>query len=267
MKRNDDTAAEYHVITDPATQKKLVIQLSTIIFLSVVNTTMFNVSLPDIVQQFHLLPSEASWVVSGYIICFAIASVTYGKLADAYAVKNLIVIGLIMFNVGSLIGFLSQWYPMLIAARLVQAVGAGAIPALAMLIATRYFPVDSKGRILGAIASTVAFGGGIGPILGGFITGTLHWRYLFVFSIASLLTIPSLRRHLPDQARRQGRFDATGALLLAGAVSSILLFITLTVWWLALSGIALLFWFLAHINRKENPFLSPSLFLMMPHVS
>ena len=62
------------------------------------NTTMFNVSLPDIAEQFRLLPSRVSWVVSGYVIIFAISSVTYGRLADTYSIKTLVTIGLVLFK-------------------------------------------------------------------------------------------------------------------------------------------------------------------------
>ncbi|MFC1886228.1 MFS transporter, partial [Thermodesulfobacteriota bacterium] len=166
MKNRSTTDNRDPVISDSAVQKKLIILLSVIVFFSVINNTMFNVSLPDIVRQFNLLPSEASWVFSGFIVFFALSSMTYGKLADVYSVKNLIMIGLLLFNIGSLIGFLSFVYPLLIFARVVQAIGSGAIPALAMLIATRYFPEDKKGKTFGAFASIIAFGGGVGPIIG-----------------------------------------------------------------------------------------------------
>ncbi len=260
MKEIADVDIQKDRVTDPAVRKRLILLLSTIIFFSVLNTTMFNVSLPDIAQQFHLLPSQVSWVVSGYVIFFAISSVTYGRLADTYSVKNLIVIGLILFNTGSLVGFLSQWYPMLIAARIVQASGAGAVPALGMLIATTYFPASAKGRALGALASTVALGAGIGPILGGFITGTFHWRYLFILSTITLCTIRSFRRRLPDHTRHAGRFDTPGAVLMVGSIGSFLLFITLTVWWTLPLSMILMLCFLVHINRRETPFLTPSLF-------
>lgn len=255
---NTNTTKE--IITDPVVQKKLIFLLSTIIFFSVLNTTMFNVSLPDIAQQFHLLPSQVSWVVSGYIIFFAIGSVTYGRLTDTYSIKRLIMIGLALFNMGSLIGFLSPWYPMLIAARIVQAAGCGAVPALAMLIAITYFPPGIKGRVLGVLASTVAFGAGIGPVLGGFITGTFHWRYLFILSTITLFTLPAFKRYLPDQRRHPGRFDITGALLMVGGIGSLLLSITLTAWWTLPVSVVLILWFLVHISNQERPFLSPSLF-------
>jgi len=243
-----------------AGHRRLIPFLATIVFFSVLNTTMFNVSLPDIAEQFHLLPSKVSWVVSGYVIIFAISSVTYGRLADTYSIKTLVTIGLILFNTGSIIGFLSQWYPMLIAARMVQASGSGAIPALGMLIATAYFPISEKGRVLGALASTVALGAGIGPILGGFITGTFHWRYLFIISTITLFTIPAFRRYLPHQTRREGRFDTPGALLMVAGIGSLLLFITTTVWWTLPMGVLLMLVFLIRIHRTPFPFLSPSVF-------
>ncbi len=260
LKNNVDADTRKDVISDTAIQKKLVTLLSIIVFFSVLNSTMFNVSLPDIVQQFHLLPSEASWVFSGFIIFFAISSLTYGKLADTYSVKNLIMIGLLVFNLGSLIGFLSYRYPLLIAARMIQAAGSGAIPALGMLIATRYFPEKTKGRTLGIFASTIAFGGGIGPILGGIITGMFHWRYLFILSFIGLFTIPAFRRYLPDRTGHKEIFDARGAVLIAGTVGSFLLFITLTLWWLLAAGIFLLLCFLLHIRRTDKPFIDPSFF-------
>jgi len=244
---------------------RLILFLATAVFFSVLNTTMFNVSLPDIAEEFRLLPSRVSWVVSGYVIIFAISSVTYGRLADTYPIKTLVTIGLILFNAGSIIGFLSQWYPMLIAARMVQASGSGAIPALGMLIATVYFPVSEKGRVLGILASTVAVGAGIGPILGGFLTGTFHWRYLFIISTLTLGTIPAFRRYLPEETRRKGRFDMPGALLMVTATGALLVFITTSVWWTLPAGVILMAGFLVHIRHREFPFVSPSLFLNGPY--
>lgn len=254
------TAAEQTAVTRPASIRRLTLALSYIIFFSVLNGTMFNVSIPDIAREFTLLPSEVSWVVSGYIILFALGTVTYGKLADSLPVKNLITFGLILFGAGSLVGFLARWYPMLIAGRLLQASGAGAIPALAMLVATRYFPVQIRGRSLGIIASTVASGGAVGPILGGFITGTLHWRYLFLISLLAPAAIPFLRRILPDEASHSARFDTPGAVLLSAAVASLLLSVTWSSWPVLATSFGLGAWFVLHIRRTEAPFVSPSQF-------
>ena len=242
-------------------ERKVIPLLSFCIFFNVLNGTMFNVAIPSIAEQFQLLPSQVSWVVTGYIILFAIGSVTYGKLADSYPVKNLITIGLLLFNLGSLIGFLSNWYPMLIAARLIQASGAGAVPALAMLIATRYFPANSRGRVLGVVASTVAFGSGIGPILGGFITGTFHWRFLFLFSLISFVAVFLFRKWLPaEETKEVSKFDIAGAVLLGGGISFLLLSFTQSNTWYFPVSIVLLATFIIHIRKVKNPLIQPALF-------
>jgi DHA2 family metal-tetracycline-proton antiporter-like MFS transporter len=219
-------AKETAQVEDPKTQRKLIRNLGFIVFFSVLNGTMFNVSIPDIAADFSLMPSEVSWVMTAYIITFALGTVTYGKLADIFPMKNLITLGLLLLSAGSVIGVFAKWYPMLIAARFVQASGGSSIPALAMLIATQYFPSDIKGRVLGVLASTVAFSAGVGPIIGGYITGTFHWRYLFLFSLATLVAIPFFRKNLPDEEKRGRGFDLPGALLMGGGVAALLLFVT-----------------------------------------
>src|SRR5574340_59195 len=100
------------------------------VFFASLNTTMFNVAIPDISRQFHLTPPEVSWVLTAYVAIFGMGAVIYGKLADAYPIKNLLTIGLFLFNAGSLVGFMAHWFPMLIAGRMLQAMGGSAIPAL-----------------------------------------------------------------------------------------------------------------------------------------
>ena len=111
------------LITDEKILKKITIALGFIIFFSVLNGITFPVAVPDISSDFHLLPSEVSWVMTGYILVFAVGSLIYGKLAGLYPVRNLITIGLILMNLGSIIGLLSVQYPMLLAARMMQAAG------------------------------------------------------------------------------------------------------------------------------------------------
>jgi len=240
-------------------QNRVVILLCSIVFFSVLNGTMFNVAVPDIARQFELSASEVSWVMTGYIIIFALAAITYGKLADIYPVRRLLTIGLILFNIGALLGFLSHNYMVLLAGRIVQASGGGAIPAMAMLVATRYFPVDKRGRVLGAVASIVALAAGLGPVVGGFIAGHWHWRYLFLISFATLFAIYVARKLLPKETAKDESFDLVGAILVAVAMTATLVFVT-RLYWIALP-VALIAFALArrHMYRKEFPFISPEL--------
>ncbi len=244
----------------PGFQRRIIALLCFVVFFSVLNGTMFNVAVPDIARDFRLTPTAVSWVVSGFVLAFALGSVTYGKLADLYPVRTLITLGLLLFNCGSLLGFFSESYAGLLAGRLVQAAGASAIPALAMYTATRYVPAAIRGRTLGAVSSTVAFATGIGPLVGGSIAGAFHWRGLFLLSLATLAAIPLFRLVLPREAARPQEFDLPGALLVAAFVTGLLLAVTegrLLPLGLSLPMLALL---LLHLRRVPRPFIAPQLF-------
>nr|WP_306066394.1 MFS transporter [Paenibacillus odorifer] len=84
------------------------------LIISVMNGTMFNVVLPVISKQFQISPSQVSWMVTGYMIVYAIGTVTFGKLTDKYSLKNLLTFGLIFLAAGSLAGILASAYWMMI---------------------------------------------------------------------------------------------------------------------------------------------------------
>lgn len=245
--------------------RRIVLPLCFIIFFSVLNGVMFNVAVPSVKEQFLLLPSVVSWVVTGYIVVFALGSMLYGKLADSFAVRDLITLGLVLFNVGSLIGLLSHDYAALLIGRLVQAAGASSIPALAMITATRYFPASRKGAVLGAIASTVALSSAVGPIIGGFIAGAFHWRYIFLPTLCTLLVVPLLRRMLPPDKPERQSFDLPGAVLLGATAALVLMFVTKGEWAMLIAGLAMLVLFVIRTRRASAPFIDPAMFHNRPY--
>ncbi len=257
----EETGKSRTLISEPGAQLRIMLVMGFTIFLSVLNGTMFNVAVPDISEEFSLLPSEVSWVLTGYIVVFAIGSAAYGKLGDLYRVRNLITVGLALMFAGSALGLVARWYPLLVAARMVQASGGAAIPALAMVVATKYFPFSVRGRVFGAIAASVALGAGVGPIAGGYVAGVFHWRFLFPIPMLTILAVPFFRRLLPAEKPGGGKFDLGGALLLGAGVGAVLVYLTLLGWWLLALGAGFLTWFALHIRRAEVPFVKPSLFL------
>ncbi|MEJ2253402.1 MAG: MFS transporter [Nitrospirota bacterium] len=247
-------------LTRTSEQRRLTRLLGFVVFFSVLNSTTFNVAVPDIAAQFGLLPSGVSWVMTSYIIVFAVGTVTYGKLADLYPVRTLITVALVLMSAGSLLGFLARWYPLVVAGRVFQASGGAAVPTLSMLVATHYFPPGLRGRVLGVLASTVALASGAGPILGGYVTGMFHWRYLFLLCTVTLITIPFFRRILPHEEKEGRRFDLPGAALLWAGVSALLVFVTEGVWALLPASFLCLLLFGLHIRRGEGKFLTPAVF-------
>lgn len=244
----------------PANGEKLLKVLVFTLVFSVMNASIFNVVLPVIGKEFKLNPSDLSWVSTGYMIVYAIGSVTYGKLADRYRLKDLLSFGLVLFALGSLVGLVAVDYWMIILARVLQAAGASVIPATGMIIPVRYFPPEERGRALGTSAIGLALGSAMGPIVSGFVTGFASWRFLFLISVLPLTTLPFYRKYLDDEKGAPRPIDFIGGVLLAGTVSLLLLSITRGSLLLLAAGVlagGLLAW---RLLSAPEPFIHPGLF-------
>ncbi|UWG96465.1 MFS transporter [Dehalobacter sp. DCM] len=234
--------------------------LALILVFSVMNATIFNIVLPVISLEYHLSPSQVSWILTSYMIVYAVGSVIYGKLADQYRLKDLLTFGLLFFAIGSIVGFLANQFWMIILARVLQAVGASVIPATAMIIPVRYFAPERRGKALGTSAMGLALGSAIGPIVAGLVTTFLNWHFLFFLSLLPLITLPLFRKYLDNERKQAGRIDFLGGGLLAGTVTLLLLAITMGKGLLFAAFVAVLSLFVFWIQRAKEPFIQPSLF-------
>lgn len=239
---------------------KLLRVLVFTLIISVMNASMFNVALPVIREEFGLTPSQVGWMLTGYMIVYAIGSVTFGKLADKYRLKDLLTYGLIAFALGSIIGLSASEYWMVIAGRLFQAAGASVIPATAMIVPVRYFAPEKRGVALGTTAVGLALGAALGPIVSGVVSGLVSWRYLFALSILAILVLPFFRKYLDDETGEARRIDYIGGVTLAGTVASLLLAITQGSWLLCGLGALLFALFLLRIRTAAEPFVQPAIF-------
>ncbi|MCA0170699.1 MFS transporter [Bacillus sp. RAR_GA_16] len=239
---------------------RTILLLSVAVWLVVMNTTMFNVALPNVLSEFNLSPADGAWIVSGYSIILAIFTITYTRLSDYLPIRRLLMTGMAIFGVGSILGFFATTFPLLLAARLLQATGAAAIPGLAMVFAGRFIPFARRGRAMALIASASSLGFGLGPVVGGVVTEYLNWNYLFTVTLFVVLLIPILFRRLPEEEVRKGSFDLTGGLLTGATVTSFLLYISTFNWLFLAIGIIVggLLWL--RITRTDAPFIQPSLF-------
>lgn len=238
----------------------LILLWSFTVILVVMNTTMFNVALPQVTAEFGLTATSASWIVTGYSIVFAIASITYSRLSDFIPIRNLIVIGLACMGLASLVGFFSQSFLLLMAARLFQAAGAAAVPGLGIVLVARYIPLSRRGKAMSKIISAGSLGFGLGPVIGGMITEYLGWNDLFAITAFALLLIPFLYRMLPGAKTEKINFDLLGAALIGIGITGLLLFLTLHSLTAMGVGIISLAAFTYRIHRTENPFVQPALF-------
>jgi MFS transporter, DHA2 family, metal-tetracycline-proton antiporter len=241
-------------------EKLLQIMFFTLI-ISVMNATIFNVVLSSISKEFMLSASQVSWVTSGYGIMYAIGSITYGRLADRYQLKDLLTFGLIFMSLGSFIGLVAQQYWMIVVGRMLQAAGASVIPAISMIIPVKYFTPENRGRAIGTMVSGLALGTAISPIVASLVTGVFHWRLLFCFSFLILLVLPFFRKYLKEEpARVESKLDFLGGILVAASIAMMLLAITNSSWILFLISSILLVLFIFRIRIAIEPFIHPALF-------
>ncbi|WP_025718509.1 MFS transporter [Paenibacillus sp. 1-18] len=240
---------------------KSLIWLCVLAFFSVLNETVFNVSLPDIAAQFGIEPSVANYVNTSFILSFAVGTAVYGKISDIYGIKKLFFISVLIYGGGSLIGLLFHfWFPALLAARFIQGAGASAVPGLIMVIVTRSIEKQHQGKAFGMIGSTVALGEGFGPVFGGWIADYIHWSYLFFLPMMTLVTLPFFLRTLTDEPVKKGGLDVPGCLLFVLGIVSFTLFTTHYEWWYLIISVILFIGFVLRIRGAKEPFLEPALF-------
>lgn len=240
---------------------KLMRLLMLTITLSSMSALMFNIVLPQVSEEFQLSYAQVSWLSSGYTIIYAFGTVTYGKLADRFKLKNLLTFGLSLFAIGSLVGLLSTSYWIALLGRCLQSVGAACVPAMAMIIPARYIAPERRGRALGMTAVGVALGSALAPVVSALIVSVAHWRWLFVPPLLILVMLPFYRRYLIDETKGTPEtFDWLGGGLLAATVALLLMGVTNRNGGLILAGLVVLALFIVRIRVAEQPFIRPALF-------
>ncbi|TWI59091.1 MFS transporter [Halalkalibacter nanhaiisediminis] len=245
--------------TEKFQENKIILIWSFTVWLVVMNTTMFNIALPSILTDLSLTSSTASWIVSGYSIVFAIATLTFSRLSDFIPISKLLIIGLFILGVASVIGFLANDFYVLLGARIFQAAGAGAVPGLAMVLAGRYIPQARRGKAMAFISSAASLGFGLGPVIGGLITQYLGWNFLFVVTGFVVLFIPLFQKLLPKEETEKGKFDIIGGVLTGLSVTGLLLFLSTFSYLILICSIVFIVLSWNHFHKIDAPFIQPKL--------
>ncbi|WP_088043433.1 MFS transporter [Bacillus sp. EAC] len=235
--------------------------LGIAIVLVIMNTTMFNLALPDVARDYQLSASSTSWIVTGYSIVFAISSITYSRLADFVPIRRLFVLGLLSLSFAAIAGIFSNSFIMLLIVRIIQASGAGSFPALSLVLITRYVPLERRGRAMALILSSVSLGFGLGPVVGGAIVEYIGWKSLFIVTAITLFLVPLFIKLIPNEASRKGSFDVFGALFIGVGITGLLLFLTNHSLTALVNGLIAISLFIIRIRTAKEPFVLPSLFL------
>lgn len=203
--------------------------LSAMSFIILLSDAAFSIALPSVRTDLGLDMQGLQWIVNSYTLAFAAAVLLAGSLADAFGARRVFLLGVAVFSTASLLAGLSPGFTPLLAARLLQGVGAALMTPAVLSLIIRDFPPPGQVTALGiwAGASTAALG--IGPLVGAAVTEVLGWRSLFLLNvpIGALVLIAGTVFLPPDETEAgRVRFDVAGAVTSGPGLALVLFAIT-----------------------------------------
>jgi DHA2 family methylenomycin A resistance protein-like MFS transporter len=240
--------------------------------MALLDVTAGNVAVPSIQKDLGTGMAGLSWVIDGYTLTFASALLLAGGLGDRLGARRVFASGLVLFTVASLLCGVAPTIGLLIAARMLQGLGAALfMPSSLALLARAYPDPRERARAIGFWSALTAIAGGSGPLVGGVLTSSLGWRSIFLVNlplgIAGLLLTARFVQPTPARGARTLDLPAQGvAALSLGAVTWALVERGELGWgapavlWPLLAGIAGLVLFIRMESTAIAPMLPPRLF-------
>lgn len=242
------------------------------ILMSVLDGYMVTIALPTITTQFNVSLSYSQWIITGYLTVMTGFFIFFGKISEYTGKTKLFIFGWVLFTLSSLACGFATSITLLIIFRVIQAIGASMVAGVSGAIIFHAFPPTKIGKAMGYFGAVVAIGSLIGPGLGGYITNSIGWQYIFLINVPiGIILLLSAFKYLkiPETTTSHLNLDWIGALSILILVATLMLSCgefakTLTVnTSLILYGVVFilsLLTFLWQESRCENPLLEINLF-------
>jgi len=246
------------------------VAVATGVFMSTIDGSIVNIALKTLQDDFGVGLHTVEWVVLAYLLALVCLLPISGRLGDMIGKRSVYTAGFVIFTLGSALCGLAWSIEALIGFRVLQAIGAAMIQGVGSALLVEAFPTSERGQALGYVGTSVAAGILAGPVLGGVLL-QIGWQSIFFVNIPiGIVAVVLVSRVIPDDRRRVAqRFDVPGALLLGGALLSLLVALTEGQIWglgapptvgLIIAGLALLGLFIGWELRVTDPMINLSLF-------
>lgn len=257
----------------PVTNRALLTFLiMTAAVMQTIDSTIANVALPRMQGSLSATQDEIAWVLTSYIVAAAIMTPLTGWLAGRFGRKNTFLISVAGFTVTSAMCGVATSLEEMVFFRLIQGISGAALIPLSQAILFDINPPENHGKAMAMWGIGVTLGPIVGPVVGGWLTDTYNWRWVFYINVPiGILTFIGLLAVLPDSKDHEGRFDFIGFLTLSLAIGALQLMLDRgeTKDWFSASEIKIECWvmavgfylFIVHTITYKRPFLSPSLFM------
>ena len=247
----------------PAARPFVIASIMLATFMAAIEGTIVATAMPSIVGQLGGF-TYYSWVFSAYLLAQSTTTVIYGKLSDLFGRKPTLIVGIVLLLLGSLLCGFAWSMTSLVAFRLLQGLGAGAIFPITITIIGDLYKLEERGHAQGMMASVWAISGVLGPLAGGLIVDHVSWAWVFWLNLPiGIVTILGLVIFLHESVEtHRARIDYLGAILFSVSTAALLALLTETDshWWILLALAALFAatgaFFLAHERRAPEPIVS-----------
>jgi EmrB/QacA subfamily drug resistance transporter len=185
-----------------------------------IDGSALTVALPKLRAYFGADLAAVQWVLNGYVLALAALTLIGGALADVYGKARMLGVGCIGFGLASAACVVAPTIEWLIALRVVQGIAAAILTPASLALIGATFPKEQRNRAIGVWAAASALTTAGGPVLGGWLTGSFGWQWVFAINpVLSLIAVALLWRYAPPDRGEPRPFDLIGAAILAGALA------------------------------------------------
>jgi EmrB/QacA subfamily drug resistance transporter len=203
------------------------IVIATAQLMLVLDDSIANIALPTIQNELGIPPATLPWVINAYILAFGGLLLFGGRIGDLFGRRRVLQAGMMLFTAASLLAGLAESGALLIAARALQGIGAAMTAPNALALITTTFPEGRpRNKALAVYGAMSGLGIVAGLLLGGVLTGTLGWRWVFFINMPIGMFVLAGSRTLVEAKLHEGRLDLGGALTSTGGMASLVFAIT-----------------------------------------